>query len=778
MFADDAIDGTVTEDLLHSGPANSPNRSNLLIESSPTILSKDGTSGSFRRSKSCPCTPKHGRKKSQRRQHFGSPESPHHSPKSVSSGSKFSLGGSLMAIHKQASSSLRAELLKHDHTSKMVGAATTGAMKMRSLQSSVKRRVRSSMSHSSINEEDNLSECSEGEIDTNRLSVPVNPANYTKKPIQESKSLPTLKSSRVSGHSEISPVEEDLLISETNGVLSEDEATDTEECDYTATTFSVPQYDVAQGVVNLGFDGHAESSDFTNTDENSSIAGEKVIQVPVMSLGYSQSPASNAAGIDLPAQNVNLENDEMMEHVQQTNFYAFERGVSDSENCTDERSESFASYASDNTLSIETDVTASTAPVTAQSSPSALRIRVFDNVLPNHPLATGKGLLAQMNSTHHSFSSNVIHETMSASGVVSGQLRPRPPILTKTEAADDDKNDFIIEEDELLTDNMIEARAMVYWWENNVDSDVQERQEFCFSEGKCKKTPMLMFIHGVGGSSDDWQEQLWYFVSQGYEVVAPDLLGHGFSSAPDDVNRYQFHRLLEHLRLLYELFVPPGRKCVLVGHGYGCALVTALSRIQGNSVPLLALAAGGGPTPLIPPYPNSVTSFHPYYQFNKKFFLDKKMSLPSCCDNSETEGAFQRMRDIISATCWLTCCLPCSCIKCEPQYAPHGKLLCGGSMVKPGVSATPPYVLRHVIRGQSWPEGDMTFHRRILIPVLLLHGLQDTSVPLVHMCDMEKTIPRAFLEILNCAGHQLMTDSPQEFNNSLHRFIKRWERLT
>lgn len=50
----------------------------------------------------------------------------------------------------------------------------------------------------------------------------------------------------------------------------------------------------------------------------------------------------------------------------------------------------------------------------------------------------------------------------------------------------------------------------------------------------------------------------------------------------------------------------------------------------------------------------------------------------------------------------------------------------------------PRYVLHHVAQGQDWPEGDATFHRRILAPTLLVHGLQDPFVTLVQECEMER----------------------------------------
>ena len=61
------------------------------------------------------------------------------------------------------------------------------------------------------------------------------------------------------------------------------------------------------------------------------------------------------------------------------------------------------------------------------------------------------------------------------------------------------------------------------------------------------------FYLGVGGSADSWQNQLTFFSSLGYEVIAPDLLGHGFSSTPGEI------KLLVHLwlHLLHRIIMIP-----------------------------------------------------------------------------------------------------------------------------------------------------------------------------------------------------------------------------
>jgi len=83
------------------------------------------------------------------------------------------------------------------------------------------------------------------------------------------------------------------------------------------------------------------------------------------------------------------------------------------------------------------------------------------------------------------------------------------------------------------------------------------------------KQPALFFIHGISGSSDVWKCQLDFFHSLGYEIVAPDLLGHGYSSAPYNAKLYYFESLAQDLLTVFDHFFQEGRRVVIIGHGYG-----------------------------------------------------------------------------------------------------------------------------------------------------------------------------------------------------------------
>ena len=113
-------------------------------------------------------------------------------------------------------------------------------------------------------------------------------------------------------------------------------------------------------------------------------------------------------------------------------------------------------------------------------------------------------------------------------------------------------------------------------------------------------------------------------------------------------------------------------------------------------------------------------------------------------------------------------------LECNPgssqhKYNPQGKTLQFRQAYD-----VPSYVLNHVMAGQVWPEGDAGFHRRVTVPSLLVYGMRDCLVSLVEECEMERTLPKAFLELVPGAGHAVMLDAPGQLNTMTERFVKKW----
>ena len=247
--------------------------------------------------------------------------------------------------------------------------------------------------------------------------------------------------------------------------------------------------------------------------------------------------------------------------------------------------------------------------------------------------------------------------------------------------------------------------------------------------------PILIFLHGVGGSADIWSGQIGHFSGLGYTCVAPDMLGHGFSACPDKAKAYTFSRLFKDVLAIFDAYVPDERRAVVFGHSYGCSFSVALARTRPERVCTLVLVAGGGPTPLAPP-PNAPP------QPGMKWVMAMVRRILEC----KARGSHQK-------------------------YNPRGK-----SLKFREAYDVPNYVLQHVTTGQVWPEGDAGFHRRVTVPSLLVYGMRDCLVSLVEECEMERTLPKAYLELVPGAGHAVMLDTPEILNTMAERFVRKWTR--
>lgn len=86
-----------------------------------------------------------------------------------------------------------------------------------------------------------------------------------------------------------------------------------------------------------------------------------------------------------------------------------------------------------------------------------------------------------------------------------------------------------------------------------------------------RKKPLIMLIHGLGSTADIWNILINNLLYKGFEVVAPDLLGHGYSSAPNKASFYHFKNLLSQTLAVFDYFMKKEdkRKCILIGHSYG-----------------------------------------------------------------------------------------------------------------------------------------------------------------------------------------------------------------
>ncbi|XP_064798460.1 protein ABHD8-like isoform X1 [Oncorhynchus masou masou] len=242
----------------------------------------------------------------------------------------------------------------------------------------------------------------------------------------------------------------------------------------------------------------------------------------------------------------------------------------------------------------------------------------------------------------------------------------------------------------------------------------------------------LFFVHGVGGSLDIWGNQLDFFSRLGYEVIAPDLAGHGVSKAPHITAAYTFYALAEDMRAIFKKYAR--KRNILVGHSYGVSFCTFLAHEYPDQVHKVVMINGGGPTAL---EPNLCSIFQ----------------LPSCVLHC------------------LSPCLAWSFLKAgfARQGAKEKQLLKQGNAFNVN-----PFVLRAMMSGQYWPEGDEVYHAELTVPILLVHGMYDKFVPMDEDQRMAEILLFAFLKVIEEGSHMVMMECPDTVNTLLHEFFL-WE---
>jgi pimeloyl-ACP methyl ester carboxylesterase len=116
--------------------------------------------------------------------------------------------------------------------------------------------------------------------------------------------------------------------------------------------------------------------------------------------------------------------------------------------------------------------------------------------------------------------------------------------------------------------------------------DVQGAPVYCYTGGKAfdPARPCAVFIHGAQNDHSVWALQSRYFAHHGWNVLAPDLPGHGRSKGAA-------RRTVEDLAgwLLAVLDAAGVGSALLVGHSMGSLIALAASHLAPQRVTRLAL---------------------------------------------------------------------------------------------------------------------------------------------------------------------------------------------
>ncbi|MEK9885759.1 MAG: alpha/beta hydrolase, partial [Pelagibacteraceae bacterium] len=119
--------------------------------------------------------------------------------------------------------------------------------------------------------------------------------------------------------------------------------------------------------------------------------------------------------------------------------------------------------------------------------------------------------------------------------------------------------------------------------------DVQNKKTFYTSSGReiDLNQPTIIFVHGSGLTHVTWVLQTRYFAFHGYNTIAIDLPGHGYSDGPP------LKTIEEMADWVSELIDVLGvKKASYIGHSQGCLIGLEFAHRHPEKLHLLALING------------------------------------------------------------------------------------------------------------------------------------------------------------------------------------------
>lgn len=248
--------------------------------------------------------------------------------------------------------------------------------------------------------------------------------------------------------------------------------------------------------------------------------------------------------------------------------------------------------------------------------------------------------------------------------------------------------------------------------------------------------PVLLFIHGFGGASDNWRNNLQVVASKGFRVVAVDLPGFGLSSK-DYKGSYSHASQAAVLGQFMDLLGI--NDVTLVGHSMGgnVALHAAFNFASRVKRVVLVDAA------VVESSPNNDTFS---YLLNKfpSIKIYAQLLLRLALNQSSYLAIFQ-----------------------NPMYRPA-----------PIADQTRQYV-DLIFQSPNWDESLVAVLRdsgrnglpkklsELEIPVHIIWGRKDPWISLSEGEDLSKQFPNATLDVIDDAGHLPMVEQVEKFNQTL-----------
>ena len=232
---------------------------------------------------------------------------------------------------------------------------------------------------------------------------------------------------------------------------------------------------------------------------------------------------------------------------------------------------------------------------------------------------------------------------------------------------------------------------------------------------------LMLMIHGAGGRSDQWKNQISYFKNN-YSIVAPDLPGHGKS--PLVRNGYRYSELIDTLAEIFQQ--NKKKKNIIMGHSYGAILSLGLASIFKDDINQLVLINS------IPPMPIQTPAIWKLPVFMLEL-------LRPVFSKNFVKISFDRMT-------------PAELIQEEKKISDTNSMKMMKKLVY-GMQGIPLIQLE-----------------KLNIPALVIHGINDGLIPHSIAMTALQGLPKMQFITIDSSSHLCILEKPQEVNLLIKKF--------
>jgi len=289
-----------------------------------------------------------------------------------------------------------------------------------------------------------------------------------------------------------------------------------------------------------------------------------------------------------------------------------------------------------------------------------------------------------------------------------------------------------------LLARMLARPREVRWEEHREHLSHAERSRFVeidgarvhFQEAGAAAAPPLVLVHGFIASNFVWRDVLVPLADAGFRVIAPDLVGSGFSAKP----RAGGYTIETQARMIVGLLDALGfRRASLVGSSYGGAVAAVCALDYPERVGRLVLV--GAVT-------NDHILRHPLLRALRVPVVGELLS-PVLMD----------ARRLTKRRKWRAAALAGGVLFDEQRFISHHRALAASDTQRAAVRTA-----------RRWSAGRVEREaHRIAQPTLIVWGERDVYLPVGLAERLQSLIPRSRLYVFRGAGHTPQEDRPREF---------------